>query len=145
MGVHKAIETPEIMWQHFDSYRTETKANPIKKHVFVGKDGNSNHELIERPLTYEGFCNYLNDKDIMVRADDYFSNYEKRYSDFTGVCSRIKRIIRQDQIEKGLAGIYNPSITQRLNGLREQSDVNLTSVSVLNIDPLDDSADKGTT
>jgi hypothetical protein len=28
-------------------------------------------------------------------------------------------MIRQDQIEGGMAGVYNPSITQRLNGLKE--------------------------
>ena len=31
--------------------------------------------------------------------------------------------IRQDQIEGGMSGIYNPSITQRLNGLTDKSEV----------------------
>jgi len=32
-------------------------------------------------------------------------------------------IIRQDQISGGMVGQYNPSITQRLNGLVEKSQV----------------------
>jgi hypothetical protein len=32
-------------------------------------------------------------------------------------------LIRQDQIEGGMVGQYNPSITQRLNGLTEKTDV----------------------
>jgi hypothetical protein len=36
------------------------------------------------------------------------------------VCSRIRKNIREDQIAGGMAGIYNASITQRLNGLTEK-------------------------
>jgi hypothetical protein len=36
------------------------------------------------------------------------------------ICTHIKEIVRQDQIEGGMVGQYNPSITQRLNGLKEQ-------------------------
>jgi hypothetical protein len=43
-----------------------------------------------------------------------------RYAEFVGVCSYIKKEVREDQIQGGLAGVYNPSITQRLNGLTEK-------------------------
>ena len=52
MAKHKYIETPEELAKHFDSYKTECKSNPRKKHVFVGKDGTSDYELLERPLTF---------------------------------------------------------------------------------------------
>ena len=45
----------------------------------------------------------------------FFYLASSRYSDYIRICSRIRRTIRQDQIEGGMAGIYNPSITQRLN------------------------------
>jgi hypothetical protein len=32
-------------------------------------------------------------------------------------------VIRQDQIEGGMVGQFNPSITQRLNSLTEKTDV----------------------
>ena len=51
----KYIETPEKLYELFEKYREETKSNPRKKHVFVGKDGNSDNERLERPLTMEGF------------------------------------------------------------------------------------------
>jgi hypothetical protein len=41
---------------------------------------------------------------------------------FSEVCSRIKKSIRADQIKGGMAGIYNPSITQRLNNLVERQE-----------------------
>jgi len=67
----------------------------------------------------EGFECYVWDQDIASGIDQYFSNQEGKYADFLGICTRIRREIRQDQISGGMAGIYNPSITQRLNNLTE--------------------------
>lgn len=135
-GRPKNIETPEIMWDHFSKYAAKTKSSPILVHDFVGKDGDPVRREKERPLTYEGFCNYLEDNNIISTPEHYFINYEGRYSEFVSVCSRIKRIIKQDQIEGGLAGIYNPSITQRLNGLTDKKEVDLKAT--LNIPPVPD-------
>lgn len=122
MAKHKYIESPERMWELFSEYRTKVKAANIKKMVFVGKDGVKDYEERERPLTMIGFLNYLDDQEIITDATDYFENKDKRYSDYIRICSRIEREIKQDQIEGGMAGIYNPSITQRLNGLTEKTD-----------------------
>ena len=122
MAKHKYIESPEKMWELFTDYREHIKSNPIRKQVFVGKDGHVEYEERERPLTIEGFENYVADKDIIADLSQYFANTEGRYTDYQTICSRIKRTIKQCQIEGGMAGIYNPSITQRLNGLAEKQD-----------------------
>jgi hypothetical protein len=70
----------------------------------------------------EGFENYVADLDIILSLDQYFSNQGGLYADYVGVCSRVRRNIRQNQIEGGMAGIYNPSITQRLNSLVERQE-----------------------
>lgn len=121
MGRTKLIQTPEEMWSLFEEYKKETKDNPILKHVFVGKDGSSAMEKKERPLTFEGFENYLVLNKIITDVSDYFENKDNRYKDYVPVCRAIKRIIRQDQIEGGMVGIYNPSVTQRLNGLVDKT------------------------
>lgn len=110
------------MWQLFSDYRKQIKDKPIIKNDFAGKDAEEVYKKLERPLTLEGFYNYLDDQGIITDATDYFENKEGRYKDFLRICSRIKRVIKQDQIEGGMAGIYNPSITQRLNGLAEKQD-----------------------
>ena len=117
----KGIKDPQILWELFNDYKTEVKSNPIKKHVFVGKDGQSTYEERERPLTLVGFYNYCyeNAQDV----HHYFEDTDGRYSDYRGICSRIRENIRQDQIEGGMASIYNPSITQRLNNLTERQDI----------------------
>ena len=121
-GIKKYIETPEKMWQLFQDYKKQVKGNPFLVHDFVGGQGQEVMRKKEKPLSIEGFTCYLWDNDIMTDPKDYFSNKEGRYADFVPICTRIRESVRQDQIEGGMAGVYNPSITQRLNGLVEKTD-----------------------
>lgn len=120
MGKHKYIETPEKMWELFAEYKTLTKQSPRYRTQFVGRDGVMVKEPLERPLTYEGFKEFGHQKGVTV--NHYFENTDQAYNDYREVCTRIKDVIRQDQIEGGMVGQYNPSITQRLNGLVEKTD-----------------------
>jgi hypothetical protein len=139
MAKHKYIESEGKMWALFLAYRKSIKAANIKKMVFVGKDGTKDYEERERPLTMEGFENFCYEQNEINDLGDYFTNKDNRYSEYATICTRIKSMIRQDQIEGGMAGIYNPSITQRLNGLKEQTESNVNAnVNILNIDPLAD-------
>jgi hypothetical protein len=134
MGKPKYIESPEKMWEHFCNYRNEIKANPIyiieqkKGNTIIPKDfsGEMPDSIVklptQRPLTIEGFENWCADNDIIEDLGHYFANTDKRYEDYCTICKRIKQTIRQDQIEGGMVGIYNPSITQRLNGLVEKQE-----------------------
>lgn len=116
----RIFKAPEELYNAFEEYVKETKQNPRKKHVFVGKDGTSEFELLERPLTKEGFETYCYDNYGCV--GQYFDNKEGLYNDFVAICSRIRQAIRRDQIEGGMVGQYNPSITQRLNNLSEKTE-----------------------
>lgn len=118
----KNIQTPEQMWQLFQEYAEHTKKNPIKVKDWVGGMGKPIIREKEKPLTLEGFELYIWEKGIAEGVEQYFSNREGRYQDFVGICSLIRKKIRQDQIAGGMAGIYNPSITQRLNGLVEKTE-----------------------
>ena len=121
-GAPKKIESPEKLWQYFEEYREKVKSNPIIVKDWVGKDANSVYREKERPLTIEGFENYLEDNGIINDLSNYFANSNNAYSEFSTICMRIKRNVREDQIAGGMAGIYNPSITQRLNSLVEKTE-----------------------
>ena len=124
MAKKKYIETPEKMWELFEDYRKETKSNPRITYEFVGRDGNEVAKKLERPLTFEGFFDYCYEKIGCI--DQYFENREERYTEYVAICSRIKKVIRRDQIEGGMVGQYNASITQRLNALKEHTESNAT-------------------
>ena len=123
MGKNKYIETPDKMWDYFSSYKLERKANPILVSDWVGKDAIAVYREKERPLTFIGFQNWLDDNNIITDVTDYFENKDNRFKDYLHICSRIKRNIQDDQISGGMAGIYNPSITQRLNGLTDKKEI----------------------
>jgi len=117
----KLIETPEKLMQIFEEYKAYTLANPRTKYVLSQKTAEMIAEPLRVPLTNEGFeifC-FNNYSDV----HNYFDNTEGRYSEYKTVCSHIKKEIRNDQITGGMVGQYNPSITQRLNALKEQTDV----------------------
>ena len=114
--------TPDGMLKIFNEYREWTKENPFEVVDWVGGIGKEVTRKKERPLTIEGFQNYMIDNGPLKNIKDYFNNRDAAYNDFVEVCSYIKDVIRQDQIEGGMACIYNPSITQRLNGLVEKTE-----------------------
>jgi hypothetical protein len=118
VGRPRNLDNPEQLRELFDRYKADVKANPRIKSVFGGKEFEERAEPLERPLTLEGFELFCFDQVGCV--EDYFRNKDKRYEEFSTICTRIRKAIRQDQIEGGMVGQYNPSITQRLNGLTEK-------------------------
>lgn len=155
-GRPKSIESPQMMWELFVLYRQKVKEDPFP--VIEQKKGGTKFDLRfevknksdvqkiretveaandstvtlprQKPLTLEGFDNFLFEEGIISDASDYFENKENRYAEFVPICSRVKKIIRQDHIEGGMANIYNPSITARLNGLKEQSEIEQTNKNI---------------
>lgn len=122
MAKEKLIETPERMLELFEAYKKEVKGNPFEVKDWVGKDGDEVKREKEKPLTMEGFECHVFNQGLNGELSHYFSNKDNRYADYVAICSRIRKEIRRDQIEGGMASIYNPSITQRLNGLTEKTE-----------------------
>lgn len=121
MPKQKFIETPEAMYELFKEYKKSLKPREIQKATPKGVVT----EWHTPPLTMEGFEVFVyNWEGIESKGvEQYFSNRDGRYLAYVDICSRIKKEIRRDQIEGGMVGQFNPSITQRLNGLTEKTDV----------------------
>lgn len=117
MAKHKYIETPEKLYELFEAYKANRKPREIQKATATGVKS----EWHTPPLTMEGFEVYC--YSVGLTVENYFHNRNDAYNDYYTICQRIKREIRNDQIEGGMVGQYNPSITQRLNGLTEKTDV----------------------
>ena len=119
MGKKKYIETPERMWELFEDYKKDVNENPIKSTDWVGGMAKEVKRPHIRALTMEGFECYVMENTKVTYPDltEYFEGKNESYKNYFPICSRIRREIRADQIDKGLAGLINPSITQRLNGL----------------------------
>ena len=119
----RIFKTPDELLQAWEGYKVwleKTEAEKWQKVQYVGKDGDRVTDPIKLPYTLEGFKRYcrLNHGE----AEHYFSNTEGYYDDFCGICSHIREEVRENQITGGMIGHFNASITQRLNGLKEQSE-----------------------
>jgi len=138
----RLFKKPEELAQAFEEYKQSLKdeAKNWPKIQYVGKDGNKVTDYPVMPYTLEGFKRFCRVK--YGEVDHYFKNTSDYYTDFGPICSCIKEEIRENQIIGGLMGFFNPSITQRLNNLKETTETTTTAnVRILNVDPLDDSAD----
>jgi hypothetical protein len=106
------------MWELFLQYQEWAKATPVEVQDYVGKDGKEVHRKRERPLTLVGFELFVyNIKNCVIAQ--YFYGGSGDYTDYKNVAERIRKTIQNDQIVGGMTNIYNPSITARLNGLKE--------------------------
>lgn len=123
----RIFKTPDELEKAWDGYKEylEQEAEKWLKVQYVGKDGERVTDKYKLPMTMEGFEIYCHEHHGTV--EHYFRNTEGYYDDFCTICSRIKTEIRNDQITGGLLGVYNPSITQRLNGLADKTETKDTT------------------
>lgn len=136
MAKHKYIKSPEQMWELFQEYKKQVKDNPRIKIEYVGRDGERVETPIERPLIIEGFKSYCAEKIGDIHA--YWINRDNLYDEFSPIITRIKNEIRSEQLDGGMAGLYNSNLTARINGLADKQEQQITTEPrVFNI-PKDD-------
>lgn len=112
--------TPEELEAYFERYKEWVANNPILVQDYVGKDGTEVDRKKNRPLTFDGFEIWLRKNSKIKCCQHILDNVKSAYNDFIYVARYIKASVKEDQIEGGMAGIYNPNITARLNGLTEK-------------------------
>ena len=122
----RIFKSAEELEKAFEEYKLflEKESKEWVKVQYVGKDGDRREDPQKVPMTMEGFERYCYKNHGKV--DQYFHNKDGYYEDFVTICSHIKKEIRENQIIGGLLGFYNPSITQRLNGLTEKVETDNT-------------------
>lgn len=119
----RIFKSPDELYKAFEAYKKDLdeKSKDWLKVQYVGKEGERVTDAYKLPYTLEGFERYCYDNHGVIWQ--YLQNKDSLYHEFVAICSRIKNEIRENQITGGLLNIYNPSITQRLNGLTEKSEV----------------------
>jgi len=140
--IFKTVDELSTAW---DGYKEDLKEqNKEWLNVqYVGRNGEKRTDPLKVPMTLVGFKRYCRNNHGEV--GQYFDNKDEDYNDFVAICRAIREEIRECQIIGGMLGVYNPSITQRLNGLTDKSETKTTaSIKLLNIDPIADNPDNGT-
>lgn len=119
----RIFKEPAELERAFELWKIDLKKQEGEwlKVQYVGKDGSRETDGQKVPMTFEGFKRFCRVK--YGEVEQYFTNQDGLYKDFIGICSCIKDEIRENQIIGGLLGFYNPSITQRLNGLTDKQEI----------------------
>ena len=122
----RIFKTPEDLEKAWLAFKEDVKVQgeQWKRVQYVGKDGLKKEDPAKVPLTLEGFKRFC--RNNYGEVQHYFENKEGYYEEFGGICRAIREEIREDQIIGGLLSFYNPSITQRLNGLVEKQETSIT-------------------
>lgn len=132
----RIFKNPEQLYQAFEEYKKdlEKRSKDWLKIQYVGKDGDRVADPQKLPMTMEGFKIFCKKNYGCVKQ--YLENKDGYYEDFVEICSYIAMEVRENQITGGLLGFYNPSITQRLNGLTEkvQNEIATAGNLVINIE-----------
>ena len=123
----RIFKKPEELDKAWKEYKTalkeEAKNWPVV--TYVGKDGEKKIDYPTLPITMEGFYAwYYNTYGKYI--EQYYTNQDKYYKDFIGICRVHKNEARANQITGGMINQFNPSITQRLNSLTEKTETNAT-------------------
>lgn len=142
-GQPRNLESPEQLWEHFEGYVKYEKDHPFTKREYVGKDGRAEDTDLLAPLTMEAFKSYMWDIGVGC-IDRYIKNSNEAFNDYVPIITRIKDKIFAHNFKGASGNLMKENLIARQLGLKEQSEVVTTSVSILNIDPLDDSADNST-
>lgn len=142
-GRPRNLNSPEELWKLFEEYKEDliVQAEKWKKVQYVGKEGERVEDAPTMPMILKGFYTFCHYRLGCVRQ--YFKNESENYIEFLPITTRIRDEIEANQVSGALLGNFNPNLTARLNGIKEQTETITTSINILNIDPLDDSADNG--
>lgn len=114
---------PEILRQSIQEYFDLTDSRrDWDGQEWVGKDGDEVIVKKRVPFTLKGLCVFLG------VSSHYFSEFKKSQTfqnnpEFLEVYTWAEDVIQTQQIDGGLLGYYNASLTARLNGLTDKQDI----------------------
>lgn len=118
----KLFDTPEELWDAFQSYVRWANENPLSETDFVGATAAEVVRKKQRPLSIAGFKKWL----VMemghppLNVHGYFKRIGAEWKDIAEV---LQEFVAEDQIGRALVGQFNANLTARLNKLSERSEV----------------------
>jgi hypothetical protein len=123
MGNHKYIETPEKLRELFKEYVQHERDNPMYKIEYVGKDGRVEKTPLLTPITFEGFQDYVSERDIVKDLKDYASDKDGRYSDYAPIIAYIRNHCFVYNFKGAAVKLFDPNLIARKLGIKDGTDV----------------------
>ena len=125
VGAPKKIPTPDILWDLACKYFQMVDEMPHVHLDFI-KGGDQAGTIIGldriQPYTWAGFEDYLAENDIVAKLDDYISNKDGRYSEFTAIITRIRGVMYDQKFRGAAVGAFKENIIARDLGLTDKTE-----------------------
>lgn len=126
MYVHpeRIFKTPQDLYDCFLKYVAFVKADALNwpKVQYVGKNGERVEDYPVLPLLRSGFTSWAY-KNGYGTIHQYLENKDGYYAEFVETSAQILDEIRTQQVTGGLLKHFDTSLTARLNGLVEKTEV----------------------
>jgi hypothetical protein len=120
----KYIQTPEKLWELFETYKTITLKDKItlpQSHVKLGVVYLDYYP----PLTEQDFERWLANEGVISVIRDYFTNRDNRYDDYVTIISRIKNEIYAHNFKYASIGAFKENLIARQLGLTDSQKMDL--------------------
>lgn len=121
-GRPKKIKDSSTLYKWFEQYKNYSVNNPIQKMDFKGRDADTVHYELERPLTWTGFKVWLYKNHKITNLDEYKANKNNVYSEYSSILSVIGDEIYQHQFDGACVGVFQYGIIARKLGLSEKTE-----------------------
>ena len=122
------FDNPLSLQIAFDDYAKWTARNPFTKNEIL-KSGLQAGQVITvdipRPLSIDMFLSF-------ICVPNSFWERKKKDENFSDLCESIERIIRANQIDGGLIGVYDSSMVKAVNKIGDT--LTVTNQKAINVD-----------
>lgn len=120
MGKPKYIETPEALWDLFQSYiaNIETLTYEVV-HPKLGVTQLS----VKAPVTMEGFKTFGHNNGVTIKH--YIDNPDNAYDNYRTIITRIKDYIFQYNFNRAAVGIYKENLIARQLGIADKQETTI--------------------
>jgi hypothetical protein len=118
----KNIESPERLWELFESYVMHERDHPMHKVEYVGKDGIEKHTPLETPITFMGFECWLANQEIITDLSHYSANTDGAYNDYRTIITRIQNNCYVHNFKGAAVGLFNANLIARKLGIKDNSE-----------------------
>lgn len=121
MPTNKNIESPELLYSHFEKYKRYCKENPKRQSFWSSKSDKEVSISKEVPYTWDGFEIWLRKNKVISRLDDYKADKDGRYTEYAYIIRAIDQEIRSDKMDGAYAGVFQHNIVARDLGLSDNN------------------------
>ena len=117
-GRDKIFQSPDMLWEAAKEYFEHTSQREWLKTEFHGKDATKCNVPTQAPFLLQTLWIFIG-----ITKTTWYEY--KKLEEFKEVIARIEQIITAQKLEGALVGAYQATITSRIEGLKDISEVSV--------------------